>query len=773
MPPRALVIGIEQYPQATELAQTITGATATAEAFFDWITTLKHVPPGETYVCATGGTFNGANRFATAREAIVDAIAALVAAGQDQTDELFVYFSGHGLGFKASLERRAVDVLIASDFKDAASGGTKCLKLQEIQEKLYAVLGGAHHYYFIDACRTLVDDDAIDPIGLGRVLGHPAQRGRPTKYTLYSTAYGTPAAINSGFAPALLDGLHGKGHAKGFAPDGSLFVMFPLLCSYVQTRLRSQRMDQNKDGNGEGYILEIVPPPQYTCTITVLGGAAGDGFEATLYQAGNPALAQRVPFTGGSCTVPFMPGNLVLEVRAGTSLLTRIDPSPGTPLDFWDDCRATFRAAGPLPAAAPPPPAPTGPPPPPSPAPPAAAAPAPPPSSDATISLADVPNVSAQATNLLTGESRAIAPTESHAMPAGVYEVTMAEHGAPISRSVRTIAPGADERLGADPLDAVHASIVSAVGSDPSNGVVAFSETLGGIANRDLGLWLAIMGASHILADPTTFSKLRQLPLVDVTTRPPGSSGVYVLGATIDGEPTRVAVGGREAVSTLVGGLTGIFEALAPAPPGPQLVTISVGTTPRTFASFCLPNRLTFFVCSPGSRGQTRVNQIVLPMFHLQHLLPSPATDRFRQGPPPLRVVRTAYMLQAQFGRKGVIAPVSAEDRDLWTALVKGEWVDPVLSLLAGYEALRHGDDAMKLSVLQHVVPALDVQFPELPDPAAVAALLGQPRATPPAPPLFREGLFAFGDWEDRLPMPSDRLDFNHIWTAWRGLPQP
>ena len=119
MPPRALIIGIETYPQAVDLAPAITGAAEGAAQFYDWVTTAKGVLPPDTYVCASGGAYAGAHRFGTEREAIVDAIAALVGAGQDQTDQLFVYFSGHGYGFKESLERRAVDVLIGSDYRDA------------------------------------------------------------------------------------------------------------------------------------------------------------------------------------------------------------------------------------------------------------------------------------------------------------------------------------------------------------------------------------------------------------------------------------------------------------------------------------------------------------------------------------------------------------------------------------------------------------------------------------------------------------------------------
>lgn len=684
MPPRALIIGIEQYPGAQDLAQTIAGATTSAQQFFDWLIAVKHLSVADIYVCAAGGAFAGANRFGTERETSVDAIEALVAAGQDQTDELFVHFSGHGYGFNESQDRRAVDLLIASDYEKVSRGGIKSLQLQEIQEKLYAILGGAHHYYFIDACRTLIDEDAISPVGLGRVLGRPAQRGRPTKYTLYSTAYGTPAAINSGFGPALIDGLHGTGHAKGFAPTGSLYVMFPLLCSYVQSRIRNQRLDQNKDGTGDGYIVEVLPIPRYVCTIEVQGAGVADTFEATVSVAGNPAMAQKIAFTGASFALPFTPGDFVLQVTSDGTPLSRVDPPAPAPLEFWDNCKATFQAKG---------------------------LPAPP------------------------------APAPARAAEAGAAATS---------------------------LDPVRASIVQGVGGDPQSGVVAFSETLGAITNPELGLWLAIMGASRVVDDPGTFSKMRGLPLADITSLPPDSSAIYVLGASQDATSIDVTIGGKDAGLSPVPRLNGVFHALSQTSAGTALVTIGVGRSMRTFVSCCLPNRLTLFVWSPGSRGQSIVNQFILPMFHLQDRLGHLARDPFLR-PAPLRVVRAAYSLQAQFGRKREIDPSDAEERELWSSLLDGSQVDPILSPLACYEAVRRGDQVLKNKARDAVTPRIEALFPQIPDAAAITALLGISRPMPSAPPLFREGLLAFQEWETRLPMSADRLDFNHIWTAWRG----
>jgi hypothetical protein len=103
--------------------------------------------------------------------------------------------------------------------------------------------------------------------------------------------------------------------------------------------------------------------------------------------------------------------------------------------------------------------------------------------------------------------------------------------------------------------------------------------------------------------------------------------------------------------------------------------------------------------------------------------------------------------------------------------LLHGKWFDPVMSLLVCYEILRRGNDPDRLIVRNNVLPNLDQYFGGLPDVAALAAMLGFDRAAPKDPPLFREGLLAFPDWEDDLPIASDKLDFNYTWTAWRGAP--
>lgn len=762
---RALIIAIEHYPDSVDLAKQIVGATTTAEQFFVWVTTTKKIAPKDTYVCVNGGTFPDANLFSTARESIVDAIAQLVTAGADQTDELYVFFSGHGYCRQESIATRPVDVLVAGDFVSAAVSGTKCIQLQEVQAKLFGILGGRHHYYFVDACRT--QDDDVEPIVLGRKLGRPAQRGRPTKYTFYSTAFGRPAAIASEFSPVLIEGLHGKGRAKGMTDTNTVWVQFPLLCTYVQQRVQTQKMDRIQEGDGQGLILQLDPVPTYTCRIEVQGAAPTDAFEARLGPAGMPAFQQITAFTGGTCALTFKPANLELGVFQAGVPLKRTDPPESRPLDFFDDCAAVFlkpaqtrgldlEKGGNLEEVSER----------------ALAFEAPTrPRTTVWVTAAAGPDLRTQAVNLNTGAVEDLTADTPKELPAGEYMVTVRDRGMAIDQSVRTIKPGAAVQLpGAEPLGPARESIVRAVGGDPARGTVAFSETLGEIGNRDLGLWLSLMGASHILADPGTFSKLRELKLDDVTAHPPNSTAVYVLAATADDAPVTVTVGDQTQTARPVPQLTRVVQSTHPATAGPQLVTIKSGNNEaRTLASYCLPNRLTFIVMSPGSRGQSRVNQFMLPMFHLNAFQPPIVQRRIQEDSTPLRTIRTAYLFQAQFARSREIAPTESDDQTLWRELLLGKWLDPVMSLLACYEILRRGRDHHKQDLRTVVIPNLETWFPGLPDTAAIATMLDLPRPEPTGPPLFREGLLAFEDWDEHLPIPADRLDFAHIWTMWRG----
>ena len=95
--------------------------------------------------------------------------------------------------------------------------------------------------------------------------------------------------------------------------------------------------------------------------------------------------------------------------------------------------------------------------------------------------------------------------------------------------------------------------------------------------------------------------------------------------------------------------------------------------------------------------------------------------------------------------------------------MLYAKWVDPIASSLAAYELLRRN----QRDHLPEVVRNMKRFFTEFPDTTSLAKLSGEPVAGPRGIPLFFDGLRAFPDYPDWLPLPAGRLDFNSPWTAW------
>src|SRR5713226_3180176 len=164
---RALIIAIEDYPQILDsvgLALSLIGTNDFGERFLKWLVDIKKVPRANIHYCGKGRGSAGTNR-----PDIIKEIVKLVHEGRDQTEELYVLFSGHGFAYKEGLQR-PTDILIASDFIDNANSGSACLKLDEVQEKLRMAMGPGHHYYFLDACRNQITEGEVDPTDMGVVF---------------------------------------------------------------------------------------------------------------------------------------------------------------------------------------------------------------------------------------------------------------------------------------------------------------------------------------------------------------------------------------------------------------------------------------------------------------------------------------------------------------------------------------------------------------------------------------------------------------------------
>jgi Caspase domain len=752
---RALIIALEKYPKSRgDVAAEVTGAANAGQNFAEWIIRSKmggQIRPGTILVCSDGGSYDPAVlRFGVEREQILDAIEALIAAGRDQTEELYVFYSGHGFMFQDATDKRAIAILVAADFVSTAASGGKCLDLSELQRKLWGILGGKNHYYFVDACRNLLNSSDIEPVGFGRIWGPSAQRGKPTRYTLYSTKFGETAEIQSPFASALVDGLEGKGRAKGYTPNRELWVKFPLLKSYVQSRMGSQQIGEEKDGDLDGLILQIQPVPTYKCKVTVLGAASTDLFKLRRSPAGQPEFLKEDPFFGSQYEMSYQPGDLVIDVLEGNNLLERIDPPPNQTLDFYDECNATFlRPSQPLgritPVAA-----------------------------NLAVDVTAPNEREIRALNLGTGKEVQIPPGQAAQLNPGTWELAVMERGSVISKEIHTLVAGEPLRVELPPSgkDPVRKSIVDALSeNDPAAPLVDFSETLGDTANRDLGLWLTLIAGARIVAPPGEFHKLGGFPLPDFSRLTPGQSSTYIISALPRFPNLRAFQAGASKTLETIPILDGVCHAELPGSSGLSLLAFELGNLEkRTITSWNLPNRITLVVLSEDEQRRLNISQFMLPVYSLRDVLPQKVREYLGIWP-SLRVIRTMYEFQRLFARGRILAPPDFEEKIRWNDLLNAKWIDPITSLIVCYDVIRRGDEQPRADIRDPVLINLQTYFPGIPDVSAIAEQLNPGSVRRPAePPLFTEGLLAFPGWAEGLSLPADRLDYGALWTTWKGV---
>src|SRR5689334_10313537 len=134
---RGLIIAIEKYPAIQGLGNELPGTTAAGVAFRKWLINVKKVDPQNILFCTEDATAQGRTSGAMIDD-LLEAVASLPLKGKDRTEQLYVFFSGHGFLFREDTRKRAADVLIAADFSSLQSpvAGRKLLRLEEVQTKL-------------------------------------------------------------------------------------------------------------------------------------------------------------------------------------------------------------------------------------------------------------------------------------------------------------------------------------------------------------------------------------------------------------------------------------------------------------------------------------------------------------------------------------------------------------------------------------------------------------------------------------------------------------
>src|ERR1035441_6284644 len=481
MPNRAIVISIANYPDA-DIGKQLPGTEESADKFHDWLVQERQVAAA-----------NIVRLKDIDRLKLEKAFRDLVDRGQDTTERLFVFFSGHGLSFQdAPGKQRPADILVGGDFENLQDSGQSCLKLSDLQDKLFDCLGPGEHFYFIDACRNLVNASELSPTNIGwtRPQSAPGTDNAPAIYTLFSTERLSMAVDNSVFAVQLVEGLSGKGRAKRYEGP-RLVVTFNSLCDYLK-RIRPRNIDYSAVGKGNGELVEIQPIPSFQCRVDVVNAAPTDQFTLTVQNARQHTIGAPQTFAGTMTSIRQPPDDYYLTVQHTTEA---VQPVASNHADLYDDCTVAFKKV----TAAPPPfPQPAVQP--------------------ATVSLTASPGTTLLIENVRTGDvTRSNRAYDGPLAPGEYYVRLKANEGRTLRCRRVSVAAGGDvvvdiaARASSPVKDALLAAIPAGV-HDTSE--VDFSETLHGrMPDDDLGLWLAIIGASRIVGRQGEFSKLGQLPL--------------------------------------------------------------------------------------------------------------------------------------------------------------------------------------------------------------------------------------------------------------------
>src|SRR5688572_383800 len=178
MATRGLIVAVEHYPSLQYgLAAALPGTVAAANRFRDWLLEIKAVSPADIVYCVDDPAVPGRTSGAT-RAGVVAEVYRLMQSGKDLTDELYVFLSGHGLGYADIDGVRVADLLVCSDFRAPAVSGDAVLKIDALQTYLRLCLGPGEHFYFVDCCRnrlTTAEIKAVDlPLAYDRSrLGQP------------------------------------------------------------------------------------------------------------------------------------------------------------------------------------------------------------------------------------------------------------------------------------------------------------------------------------------------------------------------------------------------------------------------------------------------------------------------------------------------------------------------------------------------------------------------------------------------------------------------
>jgi hypothetical protein len=767
MAARALIVAIQQYLDSQgSIARELPGTFQAALDFETWLAEhwrLAGLNPANTQIlfCSEpvkpGGT-------RARQEDLLAALTRLKEDGQNSTEELFFYFSGHGFSFEEKPGSRA-DIVITSDFKSPTLSGHCCLKLDEIVAWLRDHLGPGRHYHFVDACRNKLDASKIQ---IGSLLPiDPQTTGEASTYVLQSTVEGATAAVGGLFPAALLSGLRGKGKAKAWVPptEDAMYVKYESLRGYLKETLSKLQQFSSRvggpdgDGESEAILAKIQPVPILNCTVQVENTTTQETGKLFV-KRGRSDVPKVRPLTIPAMQLELQPDAYSVSVRLDNG---QVIPSDPISLDIYEDKTVVFKKVlGP-----PPGPAGTGGPPPAPVAPTPAAMDA---AAAAEVHLVVPQNVNYKLRNIDTGMEETVSASRKLSLPHGRYFVTAHGKSNRIFKREEIVLKGGETvslNLANWQKSVPHVSIAKKL--PEAGGAVDFSESLGGAINdSDLNLWLAILGGGRILGPQGDYSKISQFPLHDFINEPSDASPIYVL-AGFERPDTRLEVAlsrGAQVAwseSSQPPDMPGILQWYSAAPPEWRLLSIRVnGGASYTIATLAMPNRAMLITLTLDEDDNPRISQFLLPLGHLVSKLPSEVSERLTRRNQLSDVRFLAEASRAFRKRRNLFMAV---DQGQLEELLYAKWLDPIASSLAAYELLRRG----RKTALLEVIANMTRFFPAVPDTWALAKIYGDAVDGPRGVPLFFDGLRAFPDYAEWLPLPAGNLDFTSPWTAWRS----
>jgi Caspase domain len=751
----ALIVAVENYPKlASGWARQLPGTNQAGRDFRDWVMQVKKVPASNVIGCAEAAS--SWRTTGNTRQEIVDAFTNLVTRARDQANEVYIFFSGHGIDFAEDPYEPAMDLLIGSEFSDPSTSGGACLPVQEIKEKLRMALGPGRHFYFIDACRNPLGKTEISPANLGVVWGR-STLGNATTFVLFSTAPGDVAKVNSGFDKVLLSGLKGSARAKAWI-GGKMYVTFDNLLLYLQRALKKDDLELEKRGPlaANSDIVELIPIPTSRCDLEVIGARPADRFTLNVEDLRN-GLRPPIPFVGSQTTVSFFPEDYLFRlINAAGEGVPQIAPPPDPAgVDLYEDRKVQFQIG---PAVGLPPQPPLG----------ASAR-----NSNVRISGPSGTEVSLQ--DLASGATKTLRVQDlqlNTSLEPGRYKVQLRDGNFKLRSERFDVSAGAtvDLDLSPKPSRGAQRSIARTLPNDGMS--IHFSETLNNVPDWDLSLWLALLGASRILAPRDMFSKLQSIALETFADATPGQSIVYILAGELEGTEAAACGVGREPRAQPmqpVLDVPGLFQIKLEFPPGPLLVTYSAGSAPTTtIATYGLPNRATLLTFARDEKTGQQIQQFILPIYSLNNQL-SDRELEYLQYQMPLPMLRYMSTAQRLFALQAPIEGHTHRGSDnYWFDLLYGKWLDPVMALIACYELIRRGAAKSQKPAMQEVLGNMRKYFPGFADTEVIAMLVGEPYVRPTTAPLLMDGFIALGA-TDILPLGEAGLDFSSIWTSWRN----